>query len=177
MKSLSELNGVADTGERLFAYISRLLRTHDGARLANGNAEMFWRMLVRLSSEQLVSTAIVDAACKAHEVPDLPDIPDMPNDVVDLLLTLEAANRNRNLRLLANLEEANAKLRESGINAVALKGAAFLAEDQENAAPWRFFGDLDLLLRENELQKLFPLFNRSEGLVNDLSPIFRRPAP
>ena len=148
MKSLSEFNGVADTGERLLAYICRLLRTHDGARLVDGNAGMFWRMLVRLSSEQLVLTAIVDAACKARVFPDMPDI---PNDVVDLLQTMEAANRNRNLRLLANLDEANAKLQEAGIKAVALKGAAFLTEDGKDAVPWRFFGDLDLLVTENDL--------------------------
>ena len=151
MKSLSEFNGVADTGERLFAYICRLLRADDGARLADGNADMFWRMLVRLSSEQLVLTAIVDAACNARDVPDMPDIPDMPNDVIDLLLTVKAANRNRNLRLLANLDEANAKLREAGIKAVALKGAAFLTEDRKDAVPWRFFGDLDLLVTESDL--------------------------
>ena len=145
MKSLSEFNGVADTGERLFAYICRLLRTHDGARLADGNAEMFWRMFVRLSSEQLVLTAIVDASCKARNVPDMPD------DVADLLQTVRVANRNRNLRLLANLDEANAKLREAGIKAVALKGAAFLTEDRMDAVPWRFFGDLDLLVTENDL--------------------------
>ena len=102
-------------------------------------------MLIRLSSEQLVLTAIADAASKAR------DVPNMPDDVADLLQTLQLANRNRNLRLLANLEEANAKLRAVGIKAVALKGAAFLTEDRENAAPWRFFGDLDLLVSENDL--------------------------
>ena len=145
MKSQSEFNSIAYAGERLFAYLCRLLPTYDGAQLADGNADTFWRMLVRLSSEQLVLTAIVDAASQAH------DVPDMPDDVTDFLQSVRAANGNRNLRLLANLEEANAELRKKGIKAVALKGAAFLTEDRENAAPWRFFGDLDLLVRDNDL--------------------------
>ncbi len=147
MKSLSEFNRIADTGERLFCYLCRLLRSYNRAEVADGHAEMFWRMLVRLSSEQLVLTAIADTAFKAH------DVPDMPDDVAELLQTLKDANRNRNRRLLANLEEGNAKLRVAGIKAVAVKGAAFLAEDREGAAPWRFFGDLDLLVRSQDLHE------------------------
>ena len=61
------------------------------------------------------------------------------------LAAMEAANAARNARLMRRLGEAAAALDAAGIAAVALKGAVFALEEPAQA-PWRFLGDLDLLV-------------------------------
>lgn len=113
----------------------------DSDALSQDCNDRFWPILIRLASEQLVLTAIAKDAATI----------DMPDDVAQLLQQMEAANRQRNLWLRAILKDANAQLQAAGIEAVAVKGAAFLSEDAENAASWRFFGDVDILVRERDL--------------------------
>jgi hypothetical protein len=61
------------------------------------------------------------------------------------LAAMEAANAARNERLMQRLRQAAAALEAAGIPAVALKGAVFALQDMAHA-PWRFLGDLDLLV-------------------------------
>lgn len=61
------------------------------------------------------------------------------------LAAMEASNAARNGRLVQRLREAASALQERGIAAVGLKGAVFALEEPD-CAPWRFLGDLDLLI-------------------------------
>jgi hypothetical protein len=61
------------------------------------------------------------------------------------LAAMEAANAARNERLMQRLCQAAAALDAAGIPTVALKGAVFALQDPARA-PWRFLGDLDLLV-------------------------------
>ena len=142
---MRERDRIQDANARVFRYLYRLAASHSSEGAAGKADAEFWPRVIRLASEQLVLNAIADVAAGQGD----PLTP--PGDVSDFLRQMENSNRQRNEWLLDALIEANAALQKKGIRAVALKGAAFLAENVEDSAAWRFFGDLDFLVREDDL--------------------------
>lgn len=106
-----------------------------------------WQRFVRFTSAHFILPAIAPGlAVLASHSP-------IPSDLLAFVTEMRAANDARNRELGVALGAITARLAESGITAVALKGAAFLAEDEGGAAGWRFMNDLDLLVRPSELQR------------------------
>lgn len=72
--------------------------------------------------------------------------PGVPEDARIFLETVVAANRERNRRLMALLEELLDLLSDVVPSPILLKGAALLASLGERAAAGRIMGDIDLML-------------------------------
>lgn len=104
-----------------------------------------WEAVVAVASAGLVLPAL---AAGARALPgDLKAL----GEVGRFLAAMEAANAARNARLMERLREAAAALDAAGIPAVALKGAVFVLEEPAQA-PWRFLGDLDLLVPRHRIE-------------------------
>lgn len=83
---------------------------------------------------------------------------DVPGEVRDFLIGITQANAARNRLLLGCLSEAGTRFGGIGVVPALLKGAAFLAEDQAQAADWRFMQDLDLLVPADMLAASVAVF-------------------
>ncbi len=105
-----------------------------------------WTDLTRIASEQLVLPAMAEACAKLN--PQTPGL----REALAFFQEIEERNRQRNRWLLAQLDDANEALSSIGVQAIVMKGGAFLASDRRDAAGWRFFGDLDLLIPQNRLE-------------------------
>lgn len=104
-----------------------------------------WHAFVALATAHFVLPAIAPA------VAALAQQRDVPADLVAFAADFRAANEVRNGRLKLGLAALAERLARAGVIPVALKGAAFLADDAEAIAGWRFMSDLDLLVRPEEL--------------------------
>ncbi len=134
-----------DVDIRLLEYLCGLLEVDLGPDLDFGSVDAdFWPGLTRIASEQLVLTVMAGAL-------DRVDVPSDAAEALAFFRQIESTNRKRNEWLLQQLEAAGSALTQAGITAMVMKGGAFLLEDRANAAPWRFFGDLDLLVSEDQL--------------------------
>lgn len=103
-------------------------------------ASLDWRQAIAFASAHFVLAGLAPALRTA------PAANRAPAEVEAFLVGITDANADRNRMLLARLAEACHGLEAIGIVPVALKGAAFLVEDQAQAADWRFMQDLDLLV-------------------------------
>lgn len=109
-------------------------------------AEVDWQRFVRLTSSHFILPAIAKPLARLGQKAPI------PSDLLAFVAEMRSANEVRNRELGAALGEITRCLAGVGIGAVALKGAAFLAEDPHYAAGWRFMNDLDLLVRPEELE-------------------------
>lgn len=71
-------------------------------------------------------------------------------EAIDYLASLDAANRERNARLLAQLAELSGALGAAGVAATVLKGGAELARDRWQGGSPRMLRDLDILIRAGD---------------------------
>jgi len=110
-----------------------------------GAGEGFWADLTRIASEQLVLTVMAGACGRLNGLPPGSD------EALTFFRQIEESNRRRNRWVLQQLDQANDAMSSAGIQAVVMKGGAFLATDRSDAASWRFFGDLDFLVPPNRL--------------------------
>ena len=109
-----------------------------------------WREVIGFASAHAVLPAL------APQLRQLASSGCAPLELADFADEIWRANAERNRLLSAALLGVAAELDAIGISAIALKGAAFLAEDRSGNAPWRFMQDLDLLIREDELARSLP---------------------
>lgn len=70
----------------------------------------------------------------------------LPEDARAFLRTVAALNRERNVRIMAELDELAAALALAGIKAVALKGAGLVADGIFRTPACRMIADIDLLV-------------------------------
>ncbi|MFO1170434.1 MAG: nucleotidyltransferase family protein [Hyphomicrobiaceae bacterium] len=106
--------------------------------------EEVWLETIRLASAHLVLPALAAALDLAG--PGWP-IGDEARAYLD---TIRAGNAARNGRLKGALVEIVGKLQWAGLDPIVVKGGAWLIE-ADDAAPWRFMGDLDLIVGEGQL--------------------------
>jgi hypothetical protein len=122
-----------------------------------------WEEVTAVASAGLVLPALA-AGARA-----LPGGLEALGDAGAFLAAMEASNAARNARLIARLGEAAAALRQAGIAAVALKGAVFALEEP-GRAPWRFLGDIDLLIpaerMDDAVAALQPLSYDAQGVAD-----------
>jgi hypothetical protein len=97
-----------------------------------------WNEIITLASAQAVLPALAGA------VRNLSGGLDAAGDAGVFLAEMEDANDRRNSRIKDRLLDIGVALNKAGIPAVALKGAAFLLND--DTAAWRFSHDLDILV-------------------------------
>ncbi|MEZ5926369.1 MAG: nucleotidyltransferase family protein [Hyphomicrobiaceae bacterium] len=107
--------------------------------------ERTWLETIRLASAHLVLPALAPAL--ADPGPGWTPA----EDTRAYLETIARANRDRNQHLRSSLTHISGQLGAAGIDAVAVKGAAFLAASAD-AAPWRFLSDLDLIVAAADLE-------------------------
>ena len=103
-----------------------------------------WLETIRLASAHLVLPALSSGLDVAG-----------PGWIIDsearaYLETIRAGNVARNHRLWSALAGILARLRRDGIEATVVKGGAWLVA-ADDAASWRFMGDLDLIVAEGKL--------------------------
>ena len=101
-------------------------------------ADLNWEELVAFASAQLV-------------LPALHPMPGAPIDSAEFLAGIQAANAARNVQMRASLAAIGNLLNGLGIEPILLKGAGLLATS-DDACPWRFLSDLDLLVPAGQLE-------------------------
>ncbi|MCH9809037.1 MAG: nucleotidyltransferase family protein [Alphaproteobacteria bacterium] len=106
-----------------------------------------WQHLIAFTSSHFVLPAIARPLARLY-----PGSRKRP-EAVNFVLDMRDQNACRNRQLKASLLDISAQLNTVAITPVALKGAAFLLDDPESVAPWRFMGDIDLLVHEHELEQ------------------------
>lgn len=126
--------------ERAVDAVTALLRArYSGNGIDPGRIETaLWNEIITLASAQAVLPALASA------IRNLPGGLDVAGDAGVFLAEMEDANGRRNGRLKDRLLGIGITLDQAGIPAVAVKGAAFLLND--DAAAWRFSHDLDILV-------------------------------
>lgn len=107
------------------------------ARLA---APVDWPAVLTRASAGLVTPAL------APILDALGVTASLPGDAREFLQTVVLLNRERNRRIMAELDELAAALARAGIRAVALKGAGLLADGVFRSPACRMIGDIDLLV-------------------------------
>jgi hypothetical protein len=123
-----------------------------------------WEEAVEVASAGLVLPALAEGARR------LPGGLASLGEAGRFLEAMEQSNAARNRRLLQRLDEATAALTAHAIPCVALKGAVFALEEPDGA-PWRFLGDLDLLVpaeRAAEARDALRHLGYGDGGVPDL---------
>jgi hypothetical protein len=146
VKRLHDSSDDLDVGLCLLRFLAGMLGVSiDADMRMRGTGKTFWADLTRIASEQLVLTAIGTA------VERLTDPPQGADEAIIFFHDVAETNRKRNLWLLDQLDEALRAITAAGIPVLVVKGGAFLLEDRHGGAPWRFFGDLDLLVPEQHL--------------------------
>lgn len=135
----------------------------------------FWPELTRIASEQLVLTVMAGA----FDLAGLPSNSSGADEAMAFFRQIESTNRQRNEWLLQQLDAASLALSKAGIPAIAVKGGAFLLEERTNAAAWRFFGDLDLMVSEDRLFQAVAVLKTLGYVESDLvyHPKFHRHYP
>lgn len=73
-------------------------------------------------------------------------------DLVPFLNVFEQQNTTQNVDFLDLMQRAVGRLKSAGIPCVALKGGAFVVEDEANA-PWRQLSDIDLLVSPQDVHR------------------------
>lgn len=116
-------------------------------------SEKAWQRLIALASGHFVLQALHTPLAELANVAggDPSNTPD--GDVTDFLALIHQANAARNTDLREAVKTISAALNNRGITPVALKGAAFLLDDESaTPAPWRFMSDIDLLVPAGQLE-------------------------
>ena len=135
--------------------------------------EKTWLETIRLASAHLVLPALADGLETAGPEWHIGD------DARTYLEVMRDANRQRNGAIKAALVDIIRRLQQAGIDPLAVKGGAFLALDRA-AAPWRYLGDIDLIVPAIELSRgvetLAGLGYRSAGNGYDPSRDAHAPA-
>ena len=97
-----------------------------------------WQSVIALANRTLLTPALFSALTHSGEIDRLPD------DVREYLGFIHDSNRERNVRLRAQLAEAVAALNHRGIVPLLLKGAVPLFLSRASSMPARMTSDLDL---------------------------------
>jgi hypothetical protein len=105
-----------------------------------------WLETVRLASAHLVLPALTTGLEAAGPIWAIPE------EARHYLAMMHEANAARNSQLNASLVAVIDSCRSVGIETIAVKGGAFLLTASA-AAPWRFLGDLDLMVPERLLSR------------------------
>jgi hypothetical protein len=146
VKQSPDCGAFAEADMQLLKYICSLIGVSVGDDLSvQGAGETFWPDLTRIASEQLVLTVMAGTTARLNGLPPGAD------EATAFFRQIAETGRERNRWLLEQLEQAAGALHGAGIPAMVMKGGAFLLEDRENAAAWRFFGDMDFMVPEDRL--------------------------
>jgi len=103
-----------------------------------------WTDVIELANRSWLTPALLAAFTASGRVDEL------PADVRQYLGFIHGRNRDRNLRLRAQLQEAVAALNRAGIRPILLKGAITLFTAPGSAIGNRMMSDLDLLIEESD---------------------------
>lgn len=97
-----------------------------------------WQALIALANHTLLTPALFVALSRSNQLDQLPE------GVSEYLQFIHRCNRERNLRLRRQLNEAVAALNQQGVAPVLLKGAVPLFLSSRGRVPDRMMSDLDL---------------------------------
>ena len=107
-------------------------------------AVRLWTAVIELANRSWLTPALLSAFAASGRLGEL------PADVREYLNFIHDRNRERNLRLRSQLQEAVAALNRAGLRPILLKGAVMLFTAPETAIGNRMMSDLDLLVEESD---------------------------
>ena len=116
----------------------------DGLRGVASN-EVDWQSVIALANHALLTPALCASLAETGQLDRL------PGDVREYLEFVHNLNRDRNLRLRAQLAEAVATLNRCGIVPMLLKGAVPLFLSSDDRVPRRMTSDLDICVEQTEV--------------------------
>ncbi len=106
-----------------------------------------WHQLIGFASSHFILPAIAEPLSRLSA--DGQPVP----DAVAFFEDMQRRNAQRNQELKNVLVKIATALNRLGVTPIALKGAAFLLDARDDAAPWRFMSDIDLLVRADEMME------------------------
>ena len=113
---------------------------HDFCRRTTWDNRTDWLAVIAISNQHMVTPALWTALSRWDLCQQL------PNDVRDYLSLIYTRNADRNERIRKQCVEIGRILSEAGVQAVLLKGAAWLFDGSLAAAADRMMRDIDLLV-------------------------------
>ncbi|MBU2927597.1 nucleotidyltransferase family protein [Winogradskyella psychrotolerans] len=114
-----------------------------------------WDIMVIEASKHLVLPTLY-CRLKAKELLHI-----LPKDLVVYLKEITTINRQRNLRLLQQVNSITHILNKHNISHVFLKGSALLASGHYLDKGERMIGDIDILIEKKDLSKTFDILKNS----------------
>lgn len=102
-----------------------------------------WDLLVKISTGQLVLPAIYCNYKRNNLLQFLPD------DLVAYMKEITSLNRDRNLKIIEQINELNTLLRDNGVNPIFIKGTGNLIQGLYEDPAERMIGDIDFLVSKN----------------------------
>ena len=129
------------------------------------SGEIQWEDLVWISSLSMVTPALYSAFHRQGFLPLL------PGDLVEHLEYIYKLNAERNYRLTTQALEINKILAGKGIETVFLKGTGHLLQGLYHDHADRVIGDIDLLVREEDLDRAAGLLNTVGYVISDSEPV------
>ena len=128
-----------------------------------GLGEEDWHQLIGFASSHFILPAIAAPlsrlAVEGRSVPD----------AITFFEQMHRRNALRNQKLKNVLIKMATALNHIGVTPIALKGAAFLLDSHDSAAPWRFMSDIDLLVRASELTDCIDVLHNLGYACEDVS--------
>ncbi|MDH7911537.1 nucleotidyltransferase family protein [Winogradskyella sp. SYSU M77433] len=130
------------------------------------NPNFDWDNIVVKGSQQVVLPAI---CCRLKEKELLSYLPEQLQNYLEYITTI---NRNRNITLLRQIKSISQILNQNSIEHVFLKGAALLASGCYKDNAERMVGDIDILVKKNQVLEAFDLlknngYNKTSGFAYD----------
>ena len=137
-----------------------------GRALARDLGESDPQDIVRIATFNYVHVVV---AAGFESAPDLVDA--VPDDLVIYFREMQAANLRRNAAIRAQMREVGAVLAAEGVCGVVLKGGAELLDPVFPNPAFRFLSDLDILVPEPDIARVFARLRRDGAFVAEGSDI------
>lgn len=103
-----------------------------------------WDLFVKISTSQLVLPALYCNYKRNNLLKFLPD------DLVAYMEEITSLNRDRNLKIIEQINQLNSLLIQNGVNPIFIKGTSNLIQGLYEDPAERMVGDIDFLVSKNE---------------------------
>lgn len=103
-----------------------------------------WELFVKISTSQLVLPALYCNYKRKNLLQFL------PNDLVSYMYEITELNRDRNVKIIEQINVLNSLLKQNGVSPIFLKGSSYLIQGLYDDIAERMIGDIDFLVSKNE---------------------------
>lgn len=116
-----------------------------------------WHLLLRIADNNLVLPQVYSA------FNNLKLLKSLPSDVAKELTEIYNLNNEKNLKILVQVEEITKLLNNHGIEPIFLKGVGNLIDGLYSSPGYRYIGDIDILVSNEEFLRVVQIMQSAAG--------------